>query len=77
MDQQDLYSEFGDELRNRRRNAGMTQEDLAFEAGLDQSSLSKVERTGPKSVSWSKLEAVASALNCKLRVSLEPEIEEN
>ena len=77
MDQQNLYIEFGEELRNRRIDAGMTQEDLAFEAGLDQSSLSKVERTGPRGVSWSRLEAVAMALNCKLRVSFEPETEEN
>lgn len=39
---------FGDELRNARHAAGLTQEQLAFEAGLDRTYVSQLEN-GKKS----------------------------
>lgn len=48
----------------------MSQEDLAFSAGIDQSTLSKVERSGPQAISWGKLLSLAEALGCTVEITL-------
>jgi transcriptional regulator with XRE-family HTH domain len=68
-EQEKAAKEAGERLKAIRTSAGMSQEDVAFDANLDQSTLSKVERVGPHIVSWSKLLAVAEALDCVVEVS--------
>jgi transcriptional regulator with XRE-family HTH domain len=47
----------------------MSQEDVAFTAGVDQSKYSKVERLGPQVVSWAKLQAIAKAIGCTIDIN--------
>lgn len=54
----------GDELRKARKKAGMTQEDLAFAAGIDRSYVSLLE-TNRKSPTVDTLLRVCKALGAK------------
>lgn len=56
-------------IRTLREKAGLSQEALSFEAGVDQSTLSRVERLGPHTVSWQKLRSIAKALGCVVEIS--------
>lgn len=67
--QNEAFIEAGRRLRNFREQKGMSQEDLAFEAKMDQSNLSKVERLGPQIVSWTKLLTIADALGCVVEIN--------
>lgn len=51
----------GQNIKRRRQELGMTQEDLGHKAGISTVYLSEVER-GLKSISLKKLHAVADAL---------------
>lgn len=62
----------GAALRRLREEAGLSQEELAADANLDQSRLSKLERLGPHVVSFHKLTEVARALNCIIEVKFLP-----
>lgn len=68
--QDEANRRFGNLLKETRQNAGMSQEDLAFSAGIDQSTLSKVERSGPQAISWGKLLSLAEALGCTVEITL-------
>ncbi|GIO38826.1 hypothetical protein J41TS12_36870 [Paenibacillus antibioticophila] len=57
----DLRSEFGKRVRELRAISGMTQEALAYRAGLDRTYLSGVER-GERNVSLLNIEKIATAL---------------
>lgn len=70
--QSEAFGESGRQLRAIREQKGLSQEDLAFEAGVDQSTLSKAERTGPHVISWARLVAVAEALDCTIEVNFRP-----
>jgi len=58
-------SVFGKVVRKRRREMGLTQEDLAFLAGLHRTYISEIER-GLKSPSLRAALAIAEALNSSL-----------
>ena len=56
---------FGKVVRKRRREMGLTQEDLGFLAGLHRTYISEIER-GMKSPSLRATLAIAIALNSKM-----------
>ncbi len=56
---------FGKVVRKRRREMGLTQEDLGFLAGLHRTYISEIER-GMKSPSLRATLAIAKALNSNL-----------
>ncbi|MCA0358327.1 MAG: helix-turn-helix domain-containing protein [Proteobacteria bacterium] len=66
------YLAAGQRIKDARSAAGLSQESLAMDSDLDQSTLSKIERMGPRIVSWKKLEALAEALGCVVDVRLQP-----
>ena len=55
--------EFGKNLRSIRRARGLSQEQLAYSAGVDRSYLGKVER-GKVNLTNEKLYALADTLGC-------------
>nr|WP_297401759.1 helix-turn-helix transcriptional regulator [uncultured Marinobacter sp.] len=55
--------EFGKNLRSIRRARGLSQEQLAYSAGVDRSYLGKVER-GKVNLTIEKLYALADTLGC-------------
>jgi transcriptional regulator with XRE-family HTH domain len=58
---QDVRERFGDAVRARRDELGLTQEELAHRAGIHRTYLSDVER-GARNVSLVNIEALAAAL---------------
>ena len=60
-----IVAQFGTTLRERRREAGMTQAELAAAAGLSRSYLSEVE-CGRESISLERAARLADALECRL-----------
>ena len=63
---QPLLRKVGDRVREIRLERGLSQEDLAHNAGLDRSYMSGVER-GLRNVTILKLQAVARALKVRVR----------
>jgi transcriptional regulator with XRE-family HTH domain len=61
-------------LRRLREERGMTQEQLAFDAGITSSALSRIER-GLNSPGWMTVRRLANALNVSL-VRLASDLEE-
>ena len=57
----DIRERFGDAVRTRREELGMTQEDLADKAGIHRTYLSDIER-GSRNLSLINIERVAAAL---------------
>ncbi|MGL4483549.1 MAG: helix-turn-helix domain-containing protein [Anaerovoracaceae bacterium] len=51
-------------IRNRRKNLGLTYEDLAKRTGLTKSTLQRYETGAIANLPLSKLEILANALNC-------------
>lgn len=47
----------------------MSQEDLALEADMDQSMLSKLERLGPSAMSYRYLCKLAAAMGCVVEIN--------
>lgn len=70
--QNDLDRAAGAALRELRKARGLSQEELAAEAGVDQSLLSKVERLGPVSIGWSGFCQIAEVLGQRVEVRLRP-----
>lgn len=68
MSQDSEFAAAGARLKELRLKKNMSQEDVAFAAGVDQSTYSKVERLGPQVVSWAKLQSIAKALGCTIDV---------
>lgn len=56
---------FGDRLRAARREAGLTQEQLAERAGIDRAAVSEIER-GQRDARLSTLLRIESALGARL-----------
>ncbi len=56
---------FGDELRRRRKRAGLTQEALAKKAGTTGNSVARMER-GELGASLSMAQALATVLRCRI-----------
>jgi transcriptional regulator with XRE-family HTH domain len=61
----DIRERFGDAVRGRREELGLTQEDLADRAGIHRTYLSDVER-GSRNVSLVNIERLAAALSLPL-----------
>lgn len=57
----DIQQEFGDKLRELRKQKGLSQEDLAFKSGLHRTYISDIER-GSRNVSLKNIEKIAKAL---------------
>lgn len=55
----------GTAIRQLREDGGITQEDLAHEAGITTGTLSKIER-GLANPSWTTVERIAGALGVKV-----------
>ena len=70
--QDDVFRIAGASLRAIREAKGLSQEDLSFDANIDQSTLSKVERLGPHVMSWGKIVKIAAALDCLVEISFKP-----
>ncbi len=61
-----IFKQFGDVVRKKRKRLGMSQEELAFEANLDRTYISSVER-GHRNVSLLNIHRIAKALKVKPR----------
>ena len=72
----DLTKRLGGRIRKLRKGRGLTQEQLAQEAGISDKYLSEVER-GVSKVSVEVLDKVASGLNVELRDLLSIDLDED
>jgi transcriptional regulator with XRE-family HTH domain len=70
--QPDLDRIAGSQFRDLRMKAGVSQEQLAFDAGLDQSLVSKVERRGPAAVSWTNFCKLANSIGYEIELIFRP-----
>ena len=61
----DIRERFGDAVRKRREELGLTQEDLAGRAGIHRTYLSDVER-GSRNISLANIERLAAALSLRI-----------
>ena len=68
--EQPAAQRIGELIRSRRKEAGLTQKQLAARAGITQTVLSRVE-SGAGNPTLSLLEEIAVALNARLNVSLD------
>jgi transcriptional regulator with XRE-family HTH domain len=68
--------DIGDFLKRRRRQAGLTQEELAKKARMSQSQISQIERGISDNVTIWNLRSIAKALDCAV-VDLLPESDKN
>jgi len=60
----------GKQLKELRKEKGLSQEALAFKAGIDQSKLSEMERLGPQRVSFNYLLRVTRELNAIVEINI-------
>ena len=72
MTQEDELKAAGAMLKGIREGRGQSQEDVAYEVGMDQSAYSKVERQGPQTIGWTKLLRIAAVLDCTIQVTFKP-----
>lgn len=61
----DIRKRFGERVRELRQMAGLSQEELAFEADIDRSYVSNIEK-GKRNVSLVIIEKIANALNVSI-----------
>lgn len=61
---------FGENVQKTRRNMGISQEELAFKAGLHRTYIGMVERA-ERSISLQNAKKIADALNVKLDTLLD------
>ncbi|MFK5972622.1 MAG: helix-turn-helix transcriptional regulator [Flavobacteriaceae bacterium] len=55
----------GIQIRNLRKNKGLSQESMALEAGIDRSYMGSIER-GERNVSFLTLVKIATVLECEI-----------
>ena len=72
MDEARLLLNFGDRVRTARLNLGLSQENLAFDCGLDRTYISGIER-GKRNVSLINIHKLAKALGVPSSDLLHPE----
>ena len=64
VDKDQKLVKLGIAIRDRRREVGLTQEELAGSAGVERSNMGKIER-GENNLSVLNLVRIAEALDCK------------
>lgn len=62
----DLAKLFGNNLRNKRRDQGMSQDQLALQANIDRSYVGRIER-GEVNITLEKAYQLAKVLECNVR----------
>ena len=70
--EQATFRRLGNNLRALRKQKGLSQEALAFEAGLDRTYVSSVER-GERNIALLNLKRLATALGVEVRALVEGE----
>lgn len=68
--------DIGAEIAGARASRNISQKELAKKLGLDQSDVSKIER-GVSNISMKTLRKIADALDCKIKIELEPKESES
>lgn len=68
--QTELDKEAGAAIKNLRKAAGLSQEELADSSDVDQSALSKAERLGPGAIGWVRFCRVANQLGFAVEICL-------
>lgn len=66
MQADEILKQFGDVVRSRRKRLGLSQEELAFEAEMDRTYISGIER-GKRNISLLNIYRLAAALKVKPR----------
>lgn len=66
---------FGERVRQRREQEGLSQAELADKVGISRTYLSEIERGRATNLSWKIVESLANELG--LSVESEPEVEEH
>ncbi len=61
-----LKKSFGDLIRQRRKEIGLSQEDLGFESGLHRTYIGSIER-GETNLSLENMAVIAIALRCEIK----------
>lgn len=67
----------GNTIRNKRKQLGLTQEDLAELSNLSVNFISRLERTNNQNISLQKLDAIAHALNVSSVELIKPTNKDN
>ncbi|EGQ8027518.1 TPA: XRE family transcriptional regulator [Vibrio vulnificus] len=62
----DLAKRFGTNLRNKRRDKGVSQDQLALQANIDRSYVGRIER-GEVNITLEKAYQLAHVLECDVR----------
>lgn len=62
----DLAKRFGTNLRNKRRDKGVSQDQLALQANIDRSYVGRIER-GEVNITLEKAYQLAHVLGCDIR----------
>ncbi|EGR1273791.1 TPA: helix-turn-helix transcriptional regulator [Vibrio vulnificus] len=62
----DLAKRFGTNLRNKRRDQGVSQDQLALQANIDRSYVGRIER-GEVNITLEKAYQLAKVLECDVR----------
>lgn len=62
----DLAKQFGTNLRNKRRDQGVSQDQLALQANIDRSYVGRIER-GEVNITLEKAYQLAEVLECDVR----------
>lgn len=63
--EESILKNFGEKIRTLRKIKGWSQEELAFQAGLDRTYISGIER-GRRNISLINIHRIAQALNVNL-----------
>ncbi|PSV30909.1 MULTISPECIES: helix-turn-helix domain-containing protein [Photobacterium] len=62
----DLAKKFGSNLRNKRRDKGVSQDQLALQANIDRSYVGRIER-GEVNITLEKAYQLAQVLECDVK----------
>ena len=63
---EDLAEKFGKQLRKKRKEFGISQDDLALKSGIDRSYIGRIER-GEVNVTLEKVYRLSEILNCSVQ----------
>lgn len=69
---EDRYREVGRDVKRRRLLKGLSQEELAHQAGVSYKTISRVEKGGPHESRGGTFRKIAEALDVRVEVLLEP-----